>query len=70
MSVKSNMRKFVGIGRNAKGRISKRVLQKHNARQIFRKLNISYPLIRTHPFLFSPYGFIVKVLQVVKLQFK
>ena len=59
MSVQSNMRKFVGTGRNAEGRTSKRVLQKHKARQIFRKLNISYPLIRTHAFLFSPYGFIV-----------
>ena len=31
----------------AKGRISKRVLQGNKARQIFRKTNISYPLIRT-----------------------
>ena len=34
----------------AKGRISKRVFQENKARQIFRKTNISYPLICTHPF--------------------
>ena len=28
----------------AKGRISKRVLQENKARQIFQKINISYPL--------------------------
>ena len=32
---------------NAKGRISKRVFQEDKTRQIFRKTNISYPLIRT-----------------------
>ena len=31
----------------AKGRILKRVFQENKARQIFRKTNISYPLIRT-----------------------
>ena len=31
----------------AKGQISKRVFQENKARQIFRKTNISYPLIRT-----------------------
>ena len=36
--------KVVGI--KAKGRISKRVFQENKARQIFRKTNISYPLIR------------------------
>ena len=30
-----------------KGRISKLVFQENKARQIFRKTNISYPLIRT-----------------------
>ena len=30
-----------------KGRISKRLFQENKARQIFRKTNISYPLIRT-----------------------
>ena len=35
-------------GNKAKGRISKRVLQKNKSRQIFRKTNISYPLIRMH----------------------
>ena len=40
------------IGNNAKGRISKRVFQENRARQIFRKINISYPLIRrrTHTY--------------------
>ena len=35
------------VGNKAKGRISKRVFQENKARQIFRKTNISYPLIRT-----------------------
>ena len=34
-------------GNKAKGRISKRLFQESKARQIFRKTNISYPLIRT-----------------------
>ena len=33
------------VGNKAKGRISKRVFQGNKARQIFRKTNISYPLI-------------------------
>ena len=35
------------IGNKAKGRISKQVFQEKKARQIFRKTNILYPLIRT-----------------------
>ena len=35
------------VGNKAKGHISKRVFQENKARQIFRKTNISYPLIRT-----------------------
>ena len=35
------------VGNKAKGRISKRVFQDNKARQIFRKTNISYPLVRT-----------------------
>ena len=35
------------VGNKAKGRISKQVFQENKARQIFRKTNISYPLIRT-----------------------
>ena len=35
------------IGKRAKGWISKRVFQENKARQIFRKTNISFPLIRT-----------------------
>ena len=39
------------VSNKAKGRISKRVFQENKARQIFRKTNISYPLIRTRKFL-------------------
>ena len=35
------------VGNKAKGWISKRVFLENKARQIFRKTNISYPLIRT-----------------------
>ena len=35
------------VGNKAKGRISKRIFQENKAHQIFRKTNISYPLIRT-----------------------
>ena len=35
------------VGNKVKGRISKRVFQENKARQIFRKTNISNPLIRT-----------------------
>ena len=35
------------VGNKAKGRILKRVFQKNEARQMFRKTNISYPLINT-----------------------
>ena len=45
------------VGNKAKGRISKRVLQKNKSRQIFRKTNISYPLIRTqNPFQIYPFA--------------
>ena len=35
------------VGNKAKWRISKRLFQENKARQIFRRTNISYPLIRT-----------------------
>ena len=35
------------VGKKAKGRISKRMFQESKPRQIFRKTNISYSLIRT-----------------------
>ena len=35
------------VDNKAKGRISKLVFQENKARQIFRKTNTSYPLIRT-----------------------
>ena len=43
----STKRKCHIIGYKAKERISKRVLQENKARQIFRKTNVSYLLIRT-----------------------
>ena len=36
------------VGNELKGQISKRVLQGNKAREVFRKTNISYPLIHTH----------------------
>ena len=39
------------VGNKAKGRIWKRVFQENKARQIFRKTNISYPLIRRRTFV-------------------
>ena len=48
MSVKIITQQFVG--NKAKGRITKRVFQENKARQILRKTNISYPLIRTRTF--------------------
>ena len=45
-------------GNKAKGRISKRVFQENKARQIFRKTNISYSLIRTLTF-FGQFGVLV-----------
>ena len=39
------------VGNKAKGRISKQVFQEKNRRQIFRKTNIFYPLIRTRNYL-------------------
>ena len=35
------------VGNKAKGRISKRVFQENKTRQMFRKRNVSYPLILT-----------------------
>ena len=42
------------VGNKAKGRISKRVFQENKAHQIFRKRNISYPLIRTRTSEITP----------------
>ena len=39
------------VGKKAEGQISKRVLQEKKARQIFRKTNISHPLILTRTLL-------------------
>ena len=46
-SSKSTMEILEHFGNKAKGQISKRVFQENKACQIFRKTNISYPLIRT-----------------------
>ena len=35
------------VGNKANGRISKRVFQENKGREILRKTNISYPLVRT-----------------------
>ena len=43
---------FSVVGNKAKGRISKRVFQE-KARQIFRKTNLSYPLIRTRTYVYQ-----------------
>ena len=43
----TDQRKNYFVGYKAKGRILKQVLQGNKARQIFRKKNISYLLIRT-----------------------
>ena len=40
------------VSNGAKWRISKPVFQENNARQIFRKTNISHPLIRTSTHIF------------------
>ena len=49
MVIWDTLQKYKQIVRNkAKGRISKQVFQENKARQIFRKTNISYPLIWTH----------------------
>ena len=48
----SLLRQFACIaGNKVKGRISKRAFQENKARQIFRKTNISYPLIRTRTYV-------------------
>ena len=44
LKIKSQYR---NVGNKEKGRISKRVFRKKKARQIFRKTNVSYHLIRT-----------------------
>ena len=50
-AIKSRHLEFVG--NKAKGRISKWVFQENKARQIVRKTNISYPLIRTRTFAYQ-----------------
>ena len=47
MSVIHSLGKHNFVTNKVKGRISKRVFQENKASQIFRKMNISYPLICT-----------------------
>ena len=44
---KNEKNELLIVGSKARGQISKRVLQENKASQIFRKTNISNPLIRT-----------------------
>ena len=44
------------VGNKAKWRILKRVFQENKTRQIFRKTNISYPLIRTRTCVYQGEG--------------
>ena len=48
------------VGNKAKGRISKRVFQDNKARQIFRKTNISYPLVPGTHFEIRPFALLPK----------
>ena len=41
------------VGNKPKGQISKRMFQENKACQIFRKTNISYPLIRTRTYVYQ-----------------
>ena len=45
--------KFTLVGNKAKGQISKRVFQENKARQVFRRTNISYPLMRTRTYAYQ-----------------
>ena len=47
---------FQFVGSKAKGRISNWVFQENKACRVFRKLNISYPLIRTFTFSLPVFG--------------
>ena len=54
MTIFANFPNLIFIGNKAKGHISKRVFQENKTRQIFRKMSISYPLIRTRGVLATP----------------
>ena len=54
------------VGNKAKGRISKRVFQENKARQIFRKANISNPLIRTRTIEIRPFALLPTMYFVFK----
>ena len=49
-NIKQDIQFLQVVGNKAKRRISKRVFQENKARQIFRKTNISYSLIRTRAY--------------------
>ena len=54
------------VGNKAKVRISKRVLQENKARQISRKTNISYPLIRTCVTGFRNFSFLEDFAKILE----
>ena len=61
------------VGNKAKGRISKRASQESKARQILRKANISYPLIRTHcntRFVIRPFTLLPTIKFILSLTSK
>ena len=47
MRISEDFRSTKFVGNKTKGRISKRLFQENKARQIFRKMKISYPMIHT-----------------------
>ena len=54
------------VGNKAKVLISKRVLQENKARQISRKTNISYPLIRTCVTGFRNFSFLEDFAKILE----
>ena len=50
-----------------KGRISKRLFQENKARQIFLKMNISYPLIRPRTYEICPFALLPTRLAIYNL---
>ena len=56
------------VGNKAKKWISEQVFQQNKARQIFRKTNISYPLIRTRTTSeIPPFGFFPTIFAIPKM---
>ena len=56
------------VGNKAKEWISEQVFQQNKARQIFRKTNISYPLIRTRTTSeIRPFGLLLTIFAIPKM---